>query len=277
MTAGPDLDTNLAAATTRISDAVDAGADLVVLPELFGRLGPRAVMLEAREPLDGPTMSWAADQARLHGVWLQAGSFLELDDAQEVQAGSGKSDGADGRAFNTSCVFDPTGRRRARYRKIHLFDNDVPGAAYRESDTVRPGSEVVTVAVDDEPGTITVGLTTCYDLRFPELYRALTTRGAQMITVPAAFTAATGVAHWEPLLRARAIENQVYVVAAGQWGETGTGITCHGHSMIVDPWGEVLACQPTGDGIVVARVDLDRLDEIRRRLPSLDHRRPDLA
>jgi predicted amidohydrolase len=161
----------------------------------------------------------------------------------------------------------------ATYRKIHLFDNDVPGAAYRESSTVAAGDEVVTGAVDD----LELGLSVCYDLRFPELYRALVDRGAQAVTVPAAFMARTGVDHWEPLLRARAIENQVFVVAAGQIGAVTPAQPLHGHSMIIDPWGTPIATASDGAGVVVADLDLDHLAEVRRRMPSLEHRRPGLA
>src|SRR5690606_22907857 len=175
-------------------------------------------------------------------------------------------------------LVDPTGTVRAVYRKIHLFDNDVAGAAYQESTTVAPGEEIVTADLcierDGRAVTVRLGLSTCYDLRFPEQYRILALRGAQVVVVPAAFTAVTGRAHWETLLRARAIEDQCFVVAAGQWGVTGAGIECHGHSMVVDPWGRVLAERPTGDGVVVADLDLAQVDDVRARLPSLANRRP---
>jgi predicted amidohydrolase len=257
MTAGDDRAANLERTAPLVAAAADAGAELVVLPELFSLLGRGPAMRAGAEPPAGATTTWAAAQARAHGVWLLAGSFPE-------QRGE--------RFANTSCLFDPNGVEQARYRKIHLFDNEVPGAAYRESDAVEPGTEVVVAPVGD----VVVGLSTCYDLRFPELYRALADRGAQVVVVPAAFTAVTGEAHWEPLLRARAIEDQCFVVAAGQWGMTGTGIRCHGHSMVVDPWGVVLAQQADGDGVVVADLDLDRLAEVRASLPALTHRRPDL-
>lgn len=262
-TAGPDRAANLAVASALVDEALAAGADLVVLPELFSLLGPAEVLRAGRETLAGPTVVWAAEQARRGAIWLLAGSITE-----------GGDDPA-GRAFNTAVLVDPTGRVAATYRKIHLFDNEVVGAAFRESATVAPGDEVVVADVVLDDVAVRVGLATCYDLRFPELFRILALRGAEVILVPAAFTAVTGLAHWEVLLRARAIENQCFVVAAGQWGRTGAGIECHGHSMVIDPWGEVLACRPTGDGIVSAVLDLERLAEVRSQLPSLANRRPE--
>jgi deaminated glutathione amidase len=261
MTATTDRDANLATADRLFDEATRAGATFVVLPELFSLLGPAAVMRSGAEGLDGPTATWAADAARRAGVWLLAGSITE------------RVDGMD-RSHNTALLVDPEGRLVATYRKIHLFDNDVAGAAFRESETVAPGDEPVTADIEVEGTAVRLGLTTCYDLRFPELFRVLALQGAEVVVLPSAFTAVTGAAHWEPLVRARAIENQVFVVAAGQWGATGTGITCHGHSMIVDPWGVVLAEQDDGDGVVLADLDLTRLAEVRAQLPSLANRRP---
>jgi predicted amidohydrolase len=264
-TAGPDRAANLAAAAPLVVDAA-AVADLVVLPELFSLLGPADAMRAGQEDLGGPTVRWAADRARQGAAWMVAGSISEAG-------------GPDGRAYNTAVLLDPSGRVAATYRKIHLFDNEVAGAAFQESATVAPGDEVVVADIGGGEGStapgVRLGLATCYDLRFPELFRILALRGAQVIVVPAAFTAVTGAAHWEVLLRARAIENQCYVVAAGQWGRTGAGIECFGHSMIVDPWGEVLGCLEQGDGVVTATLELDRVTEVRARLPSLANRRPE--
>jgi len=261
MTATPDRGANLARADALVREAAAAGAELVVLPELFSLLGPAPVMRAGAEAIDGPTISWAAGAAARAGVWLLAGSITE------------RADGLD-RAYNTACLLDPSGEVVARYRKIHLFDNEVQGAAFRESDTVAPGEVAVAATVVVGDVATVVGLATCYDLRFPELFRVLALTGAEVVLLPSAFTAVTGAAHWEPLVRARAIENQVFVVAAGQWGRTGTGIECHGHSMVVDPWGVVLASRDSGDGVVVADLDRDRLAEVRAQLPSLANRRP---
>lgn len=262
-TATPDRPANLERADGLVREAVAAGADLVVLPELFSLLGPAAVMRAGAEELDGPTLAWATSAAQRDGIWLLAGSITERADAGE-------------RSYNTACLVDPSGALVASYRKIHLFDNDVRGAAFRESETVAPGDALVTAAVTIVGTPITLGLATCYDLRFPELLRVLALRGAELVLLPSAFTAVTGAAHWEPLVRARAIENQVFVVAPGQWGRTGAGIVCHGHSMVVDPWGVVLASLGAeGDGVVMADIDLDRLREVRAQLPSLANRRPE--
>jgi deaminated glutathione amidase len=261
MTASPDRPANLARADQLVDEAVAANADVVVLPELFSLLGDRAAMRAGSEALDGATGTWASERARRDSIWLLAGSIAE------------RVEGSD-RAFNTALLFDPSGSLVTTYRKIHLFDNDVAGAAFRESDTVAPGDLPVCAPISLGGEPLPVGLATCYDLRFPELFRVLALGGAEVVLLPSAFTAVTGAAHWEPLVRARAIENQVFVVAAGQWGRTGTGIECYGHSMIVDPWGVVLAGQETGDGVVVADLDLDRVAEVRAQLPSLANRRP---
>ena len=256
---GSTLETerNLAVAGRLMEKAAQAGARLLVLPEVFNRRGESARVREQAEGLDGPTLSWAAGQARLHGVWLVAGSIAE-------QAGE--------RCHNTSCVFSPQGERVAVYRKIHLFDVDIPGAVAQESANVTPGSELVVTPVEGHG----LGLTVCYDLRFPELYRRLTLLGAQIITVPSAFTERTGRDHWEVLLRARAIENQVFVLAPNQFGTTPGTPTSYGRSMIIDPWGTVLAQAGDQESLILADLDFTRQDEIRTRLPSLQHRRPDL-
>ncbi len=248
---------NLLVAAEMIAKAATAGARLVVLPEVFNRRGESARVREQAEGLDGPSLLWAAEQARRHGLWLVAGSIAE-------QAGAA--------IHNTSCLFSPGGERVAVYRKIHLFDVDIPGAVSRESANVTPGSELVVSQVEGH----LLGLTVCYDLRFPELYRRLTLLGARIITVPSAFTERTGRDHWEVLLRARAIENQVFVLAPNQLGTTPGTPSSYGRSMIIDPWGTVLAQAGDSESMIVADLDFARQDEIRLRLPSLQHRRPDL-
>jgi len=264
-TATADRPDNLAAAGDLVARAAGDGARLVVLPEYFSVAGSPDVLRSGAESLDGPTTTWAADTAHRHGIWLVAGSFPEAAGA-----------GADRRIHNTSCLLDPDGRITAVYRKIHLFDVTVDGVASHESVTVAPGELL-------QAGPLTgalegvVGLSICYDLRFPEVYRILTLRGATIVVVPAAFTAVTGPPHWELLLRARAVENQVFVIGAGQVGTLPPGMPpCHGHSMVVDPWGTVLAerSQPT-PGVVVADLDADQQRRIRRELPVLANRRPE--
>ncbi|MFM7059709.1 MAG: carbon-nitrogen hydrolase family protein [Actinomycetes bacterium] len=252
-----DRDVNLGTATRLVADAVRDGAELVALPEMFNLLGDRATLRAGAEPLDGPTQRWAADTAREHGIHLVAGSMIEA---------------VGDRRFNTSCVYAPDGRRVAEYRKLHLFDVSVPGAEFSESATVSPGDAVVVAPAPP----LVLGLAICYDLRFPEEFRAQVRLGATAIALPSAFTAATGRDHWEPLLRTRAIENQCFVLAPDQCGVPVAGPAWHGHSLIVDPWGTVLAAAGTEVGHVVADLDLDRLAEVRRRLPALDHTRPEI-
>ena len=272
MVATADRAGNLDVATRGVEQAVCDDADLVVLPELFNLLGSSAVMAAGAEPLDGPSVTWACSTARESNVWLLAGTITE--DIPDEQ-----------RSYNTSCLVSPAGEIVARYRKVHLFDNEVAGAAYRESATVAPGDELVTAELHDH----TVGLATCYDLRFPEHFRVLTLAGADLFVVPSAFTHATGSHHWETLLRARAIENQCFIVAANQVGIGGIDIALHGRSMIVDPWGTILAeaslhgeHPDRGDRdlrdveVVTADLDLDRLHDVRQQLPALAHRRPDV-
>lgn len=259
MSSKADKDANLATAARLVAEAAADGADLVVLPEMFNCLGSGAVLRANAEPLDGPTSAWASAVAAEHAITLVAGTFIEHP-----------ADG--GRLRNTCCVFGPDGARTAVYRKIHLFDVDVPGAEYHESKVIEPGDEIV--VVDARP--VRLGLSICYDLRFPELFRIEALHGATVTTLPAAFTATTGPPHWEPLIRARAIENQVFVVAAGQHGSSNDTLHWHGHSMIVDPWGTVVAeaADGEGDGIVVADLDLDEQIRVRGILPSLANRRP---
>ncbi|HXQ75654.1 MAG TPA: carbon-nitrogen hydrolase family protein [Acidimicrobiales bacterium] len=261
-TASADRPANLAAAGELVVAAAGEGAELVVLPELFSLYGNAPTLRAGAEPLDGPTVGWAAEVATRHRIWLVAGSFVEA-------AGGSRN-------HNTSVLVGPDGTVGARYRKIHLFDVDVPGAVTRESDAVAPGDTVVSATVTlDDGRPLPIGLTICYDLRFPELYRLLSLAGALVIVVPSAFAAATGRAHWEVLVRARAIENQVFVIAADQVGKLSAQFTAYGHSMIVDPWGTILAERPDGPGHVIADLDLAGQQEIRSLLPSLAHRHPE--
>jgi predicted amidohydrolase len=267
-TAGTDRDTNLAAAEVLVEEAARSGAELVVLPEYFSVAGGPAALRAGSEPLDGPTMRWACAVAERRRIRLVAGSFPERPDP---------GSGGDGRLFNTSCLVGPSGSVDAVYRKIHLFDAVIDGVPLRESAAVAPGSSPVTCPLDPgSPGSAVIGMSVCYDLRFPELYRILALEGATVVVVPAAFTAATGPAHWEVLLRARAVENGCYVIAAGQVGELPPGMpACHGHTMIVDPWGSVLAERRDPDpGVVLADLDFVRLRRIRSELPALANRRP---
>jgi deaminated glutathione amidase len=251
-----DRDENLAAAHEMLERAAAAGADLAVLPEYVDYLGPTESEPKP-EPIDGDVAASFAAAARRLGMWIAPGTFHEI--------------GPDtAHTYNTALVFDRAGELAATYRKIHLFDIDIPDrVSYQESHTVAPGEDVVTVDIDG----VTVGLSVCYDLRFPELYRRLAIAGARVLLVPAAFTTHTGRDHWEVLLRARAIENQCYVVAAGQYGMHDPGRSCYGHSMVVDPWGTVVAQAVDGTGVVTADLDLARLARIREELPSLANRR----
>jgi predicted amidohydrolase len=252
-----DRDRNLEAADRFTRAAAAAGAQLVVLPEKWAVLGTPEQTAAGAEPLDGPALTWAGAAARELGIDLVAGSIAELVPGAE-------------RGRNTSVHFGPDGEARATYRKIHMFDVEVGGRTYRESEHEEPGDEVV---LSRTAGGVELGLTVCYDLRFPELYRELAVRGARVLAVPAAFTLATTREHWEVLLRARAIEDQAFVVAANQVGEHAPGYRSGGRSMIVDPWGIVLAQAPDVETFAIAELDLDRQREIRRKLPSLANRR----
>ena len=238
--------------------AAAEGARLITLPETWAYKGGHAGIAASAEALDGPSNAALAELAADLGVYILAGSIYEPSPVA-------------GRVYNTSALFGPDGELLAAYRKIHLFDVVAGTVAYRESDDVAAGADVVTAAVDG----VTVGLSVCYDLRFPELYRSLALRGAEILLVPSAFTAYTGAAHWEILLRARAVENGCFVVAPAQVGEHLPGRDCWGHSMIVDPWGIVLAELGEGEGVCVADLDLGRLAEVRAQIPPLDNRRPD--
>lgn len=254
--ADEDTSANIACAGDMVQAAALSGAQVVVLPEKWNWWGPASRTAQGAEDLSGPSLMAARAWARELGVSIVAGSVLE-------RIGDGS------RAYNTSVLIAPDGRDLAIYRKVHLFDVTVDGHEYRESDAVEPG---VALATGDAAG-LCVGLSVCYDLRFPELYRGLVHAGATAIAVPANFTVPTGDAHWEVLLRARAIEDQCFVLAAGQCGQHATGEGAWGHSMIIDPWGRVLA--QVGDGAGFACADLDLLEQRRMReaLPALQHRR----
>jgi predicted amidohydrolase len=259
LNATDDKQRNLATADRLTRAAAADGAQLVVLPEKWSFIGAPEDVPAAAEPLDGPTISWAREIARELGIDLVAGSIVERVEGHE-------------KSSNTSVHVGPDGEIRAVYRKIHMFDVEVGGTVYRESATEDPGSEIVLSETAD--GT-PLGMTVCYDVRFAELYRILAVRGARILTVPAAFTLATTRDHWEPLLRTRAIENQAFVIAPNQIGEHPPGHRSGGRSMIVDPWGLVLALAADRETHIVADLDLEQQDDIRTKLPSLANRRPE--
>lgn len=257
MTSGADKALNLESATRLILKAAESGAQLVGLPENFSWMGPEPERNLNAETLEGDTLARMAELARSLKISVLAGSILETG-------------APGGRLFNTSVLFGPGGQRLGVYRKIHLFDVEVgDGQTYRESAAVAPGTEVV---VADSP-VGKVGLSVCYDLRFPELYRRHAEAGAVLLTVPAAFTLMTGKDHWEVLLRARAIENQAYVIAPAQQGKHPKDRLTWGHAMVVDPWGLVVARASEGEGLAMAELDLEYLAKVRRTLPALQHRR----
>jgi deaminated glutathione amidase len=249
---------NLEVAERLVREAAADGADIVVLPEKWTVLGPPDAIRASAEPLDGPALSAASGWARELGIFLVAGSVPEVVPGQDKLA-------------NTSVMFGPGGETLAVYRKIHMFDVEVGDVTYRESEVEQAGDSIELAAAEGAG----VGLTICYDLRFPELYRILAVRGARVITVPSAFTERTGRDHWEVLIRARAIENQVFMVAAGQIGQAPPHYRSFGRSMIVSPWGLVLAQAPDTECFVSADLDFASQDEVRERLPSLRHRRPE--
>jgi deaminated glutathione amidase len=258
LNATDDRERNLRTADRLTREAAARGAQLVVLPEKWNGLDEPARMAAAAEPLDGPSISWARETARELGIDLVAGSIVERVEGREKRA-------------NTSVHVDRDGELRGVYRKIHMFDVEVGGTTYRESATEQGGEEIVLTAT---AGGVPLGMTICYDLRFPELYRILAVRGAQVVALPSAFTLPTTRDHWEVLVRARAIENQCYVIGANQIGSAPPHYRSGGRSMIVDPWGLVLALAPDEEGATVADLDLERLGEIRDRIPSLANRRP---
>ena len=251
-----DYERNLDVAERLVRDAARDGAELVVLPEKWTVLGDAETLRAAAQPLDGPALTAAAGWARELGIHLVAGSIAERVPGQK-------------KLSNTSVLVGPDGERRAVYRKIHMFDVDVDEVAYRESAAEQPGDEIVVA----DAGGVPLGLTVCYDLRFPELYRILALREARVVTVPSAFTERTGRDHWEVLLRARAVENQVFIVAADQIGEAPPHYRSFGRSLIVDPWGVVLAEAPDSECFVSAELDFSAQDRIRESLPSLQNRR----
>ena len=262
MVSTPDVARNLDDARRLIAQAAAEGASLVALPEYFCVMGrqERDKLAVAEAPGDGPIQSMLSDAAREHRVWVVGGTLpLRCDDPQRV--------------LNANAVYAPDGHLAVRYDKIHLFRFEREAAGVRESydegRSILAGSAPTALSA----GAIRLGLSVCYDLRFPELYRALMTPPCDLIAVPAAFTYTTGQAHWELLLRARAVENQCYVIAPAQGGRHENGRRTWGHSMIVDPWGEVLAVRPEGEGIVAAELDPARIAEVRAQLPALTHRR----
>lgn len=259
MVSTPDVDRNLDAAARLVAQAADAGATVVGLPEYFCLMGRRDddKLGIAEADGDGPIQRFLSEAARRHGVWLVGGTL-------PIRARS------EGRVRNACCVFDPQGRRVARYDKIHLFAFDSGrGESYDEARVLEAGDTPVTADLDGWRA----GFSVCYDLRFPELYRAMMRPPCDLLFVPAAFTHTTGQAHWLTLLKARAVENQCVVVAPAQGGLHENGRRTFGHSVVIDPWGEVLACQQEGEGVALAEVARGRLDEVRRQLPALRHRR----
>jgi predicted amidohydrolase len=258
LNAKADKAANLEKADRLVRQAARDGATFVVLPEKWTALGDGDALRAAAEPLGGEASTWASEIARELGIDLVAGSISERVEGEE-------------KLRNTSLHYGPDGELRAVYRKIHMFDVEVGGVEYRESEHEDPGDEAVLTTTADG---VEVGLTVCYDLRFPELYRVLAVEGARVLTVPAAFTVATTRDHWEPLIRARAIENQAFVVAANQIGKHPPSHRSGGRSLIVDPWGIVLAAAPDRDCVITADVDLEAQADVRRRLPSLANRRP---
>jgi predicted amidohydrolase len=262
MTSTADIERNLGIAESLVARAAERGAQLAALPENFAFLRSEGEPVPEPQALDGPWVRRMREAARRHRVAVLLGSLPER------VAG-------DARVHNTSVLLDAQGETVAVYRKIHLFDIDIPGMEHlKESRAVRAGDEPVVADLPLDGGPpLRIGLTICYDLRFPELYRLLARRGARILAVPSAFTERTGKDHWEVLLRARAIENLAYVVAPAQVGVHGRGRASHGHALVVDPWGAVIAQVADGEGIALAELDFDRQDRLRRELHALDHRR----
>jgi len=258
MTSRADKAANLEQAERLVARAASGGADLVVLPEKWNAIGDAETLHATAEPLEGgESVEAMATWARAHGITLVGGSITERREGRE-------------KLSNTCVVFGPDGSVAGVYRKIHLFDVEVGGHVYRESEAEEPGEEPVVVEAEGWK----LGLSICYDLRFPELYRILALEGAELVTVPSHFTLYTGKDHWHVLLRARAVENQCYVAAAAQFGETRPGRPSYGRSLIVDPWGIVLAEAPDEPTVISAELDRARMEDVRRRLPSLAGRQP---
>jgi predicted amidohydrolase len=250
---------NLASAEKLINELAGEGARLIMLPEYFNFLGPDELKAENAEPIDDSrSLEMIRKKAKELKVYIHIGSYLERDGDK---------------IYNTGVVFDPAGELLAKYRKIHLFDVEIPGGvAYLESATITAGDSTTTFSIDD----LKFGMSTCYDLRFPEMFRRLSAQGAQVILLPAAFTLQTGRDHWELLLRARAVENLCWVAAAGQWGPSPPDHICFGRSMIINPWGIVIAQAPDGVSTVAAEINLEILEKTRKTFPALNHRRQDL-
>ncbi|GAC1299572.1 MAG: carbon-nitrogen hydrolase family protein [Myxococcales bacterium] len=266
MTAGTDRSANEKRALALLAEAKERGASLALLPEMWEHIGPAIQKRAFAGALDGPQLAPLRELCARLALWCVAGSVAEK--------------AADGRFHNTSALIAPDGSIAASYRKVHLFDVDIPdGARYRESSQVAAGSESPPVVPLGALG-LRLGLSVCYDLRFPELYRKLSEAGADLFSIPSAFTAYTGAAHWEVLLRARAIEAQAYVLAPAQSGRMGNpedNRRAHGHALAVDPWGVVLAdAGGSGEGLALAEIDPARLAQVRRELPVLQHRRRDV-
>ncbi|WP_068087717.1 carbon-nitrogen hydrolase family protein [Novosphingobium rosa] len=260
MNSRADKAENTRVALELLDEAKRQGAEVAVLPECLDYMGPDEGVYPNSEEEGGPLWTALADKARELGIWVIGGTF-------RVRAGD------DSRVGNTLVVFNPAGEATATYRKMHMFDIVIPGEVdFMESRTVKPGEDVVTTQI----AGVQSGLSICFDLRFPELFRLQALAGARILFLPAAFTAFTGKAHWEILLRARAIENTCFVVAAGQDGENMPGKASHGQSIIIDPWGEIVAQAPAGVGVTTADIDLDQLDKVRRNMPSLQNRRADI-
>ncbi|MCG6878008.1 MAG: carbon-nitrogen hydrolase family protein [Deltaproteobacteria bacterium] len=258
MNSRDDKAANLTMAEKLIDKLAERGARLIMLPEYFLFLGDMPDIARNAEPADGPSLDRIREKAVSHKVYIHCGSFPEKNG---------------GKTYNTSVVFNPDGFIVAVYRKIHLFDVELPnGNVYRESDTFTPGSRLVTFQIDG----ITFGMSICYDLRFPELYRQLNKQGAQVLLVPAAFTLETGRDHWELLLRTRAVDNLCWVVAAGQWGPHPPHKTCYGRSLVVNPWGLVVAKATDGISHLTAEIDVDMIAELKATFPVVDHHREDL-
>jgi predicted amidohydrolase len=256
LTSRADKAENLEKTERLVAEAAAGGADVVLLPEKWNAIGDAETLHEAAETIEtGESVEAMRGWASRHGITLVGGSIIERREGRE-------------KLSNTSLVFDPDGELVALYRKIHLFDVDVGGHRYRESDAAEPGEGPVVTRLEGWP----IGLTVCYDVRFPELYRILALEGAELVTVPAHFTLYTGKDHWHVLLRARAIENQNYVAAAAQIGETIPGKLSYGRSLIADPWGTVVAQAPDEETVISAELDRERLLEVRRNLPSLKNR-----
>lgn len=260
MISGPDVPANLAAAAHLLAEAAARGASLAVLPEYFCLMGRRDTdkLAIAEAPGVGPIQAFLADAARRHGLWIVGGTLpVRIDDPADT-----------GHVYNRCTVWSPDGQLAAHYDKMHLFSFEQGEERYDEGRVLRAGHTPVAL----QAGPLRVGLSVCYDLRFPELYRALMSPPCELLCVPSAFTVPTGRAHWELLLRARAVENQCYVIAAAQGGLHPNGRRTWGHSLIVDPWGEVLAVHAEGEAVVIADVDPARLADVRTRLPALQHR-----